>query len=261
MSTASRIAAVADVLKDIVRRSPLAGSARSLYRRLRPLSAAELSAHYDMQTAEVMARVLSPDSNCLDVGAHTGAILRVILQHAGRGHHVAFEPLPHLAAQLRRHFSEVEVSDVALSETAGTTTFEYVVTNPSYSGLRRRRYDRPDELIRTITVSTARLDDVIPPDRPIRFVKIDVEGGELQVLRGGVATLTRWRPFVVFEHGKGGADYYGTTPAAVHDVLVTQCGLRVSLMEGWLAGARPFTRAGFIEHFERGRDCYFLAHP
>ncbi len=80
-------------------------------------------------------------------------------------------------------------------------------------------------------------------------------------MTGGVATLTRCRPFVIFEHGKGGADYYGTTTAAVHDLLVAQCGLRISLMERWLAGGRPFTRAEFIEHFDRGRDFYFLAHP
>jgi FkbM family methyltransferase len=260
MRHASRVAVV-DLLRGLVRGSPLAGPARSLYRRLWPLSAAERNARYDLETAEVMTRVLAAESNCLDVGAHQGAILQIILAHADRGHHVAFEPLPHLAAALRRDFPQVEVCELALSDTTGGTTFEHVVTNPAYSGLRRRRYVRAAEEIRTITVRTARLDDLVPHDRPIALVKIDVEGGELQVLRGGLATLTRCRPFVVFEHGKGAADYYGTTPAAVYDLLVAQCGLRVSLMERWLAGARPFTRSEFIEHFERGRDFYFLAHP
>jgi FkbM family methyltransferase len=126
-----------------------------------------LNARYDVETAAVMARVLTPESHCLDIGAHTGTILRLILAHAGRGHHVAFEPLPHLAAQLRFDFPQVQVCDAALSDVTGNTTFEYVVTNSADSGLRRRRYERPDEEIRTITVPAARLDDVLTDDRPI----------------------------------------------------------------------------------------------
>jgi FkbM family methyltransferase len=205
-----------------------------------------------------MARVLAPDSNCLDIGAYTGTILRIILRHAERGHHVAFEPLPHLAGQLRRDFPQVDVHELALSDTTGDTTFEYVVTNPGYSGLRRRTYERPDEEIRTITVRADRLDNVIPADQPIALVKVDVEGAELQVFRGAQRTLARCRPFVIFEHGKGAADHYGTTPADVYDLLAGECGLRISLMAGWLAGARPFTRSAFIHQCKR--DFYFVAH-
>lgn len=247
------------VLKGIVRHSPLAGPARSLYRRIWPLSLAEQGIRYDLETAAVMARVLSSDSNCLDIGAHAGSILRIILSYAHRGRHVAFEPLPPFAGQLRANFPQVEVREVALSDVAGEATFEYVVSSPGFSGLRRRRYERPDEEVRTITVETARLDDVVPPDRPIALVKIDVEGAELQVLRGGLGTLKRCRPFVIFEHGEGAADFYGTTPADVYDLLASHCGLRISLMAGWLAGARPLTRAAFIEQSKR--DFYFLAHP
>jgi hypothetical protein len=105
------------------------------------------------------------------------------------------------------------------------------------------------------------MDELVPAALPITLVKIDVEGAELQVLRGGVATLARCKPFVIFEHGKGAADCYGTTPAEVFDFLTEKCGLQVSSMQRWLSGARPFTRAGFIRQFEHRRGFYFLAHP
>ena len=248
-----------DALKRIVGRSPLGGPARAVYRRLWPLTVSEINARYDAQTSEVLARVLTPDSNCLDIGAHTGSILKLMLRHAPGGRHMAFEPLPHLAVQLRRDFPEVGVFQVALSDMTGSTTFEHVVSNPSYSGLRRWRYDRPNEDIETITVTAARLDDLVPTDLPVRLVKIDVEGAELQVIRGGVNTLTRCRPFAVFEHGIGGADYYGTTPGAVYEALVEQCGLQMNAMERWLAGARPLSRPEFLQQCKR--DFYFLAHP
>lgn len=248
-------------LTAFIRRTPLAGPARSLYRRFRPLSAAEMNARYDHETAEVMARILTADSNCLDIGAHAGGILRVILRYASRGHHIAFEPLPHFAAQLRYAFPQVEVCEIALSDASGPTAFEYVVSNPAFSGLRRRTYERADEEIRTITVQTARLDDVIPTAHPVDLVKIDVEGAELQVFRGGLATLRRCRPFIIFEHGRGAADHYGTTPAEVYDLLGEQCNLRLNLMRRWLAGKRPLTRSDFIRHYDCRREFYYLAHP
>jgi hypothetical protein len=39
---------------------------------------------------EGITRVLSSDSNCVDLGAHTGSIVRVTLRYTGGGHHVAF---------------------------------------------------------------------------------------------------------------------------------------------------------------------------
>ena len=74
--------------------------------------------------------------------------------------------------------------------------------------------------------------------------------------------LRRNRPFVVFEHGLGAADCYGTRPEQVFDLL-SDCGLRVSLMKDWLehGSARAFTRAAFAEEFDTGRNFYYLAHP
>ncbi|MEZ4983026.1 MAG: FkbM family methyltransferase [Saprospiraceae bacterium] len=64
------------------------------------------------------------------------------------------------------------------------TTFNYVVSNPAYSGLQKRRYDRPNEIDEKIEVETDLLDNVLAEDTRIDFMKIDVEGGEFFVLKG-----------------------------------------------------------------------------
>jgi FkbM family methyltransferase len=257
--------------------TPLDAPARALYRALvaapakKPPASAPVSPYvtlnalYDAQTVAVMARVLAPGSNCIDVGCHHGAILDNMLRFAAHGTHFAFEPLPDLFAGLAAKYANVptvRLHELALSDASGECTFQHVVTNPGYSGLKQRLYNRPNEQVVEITVKVARLDDVLPAGFDIRFVKIDVEGAELQVLRGGTGMLRRSRPFVVFEHGLGAADCYGTRPEQVFDLL-SGCGLRVSLIKDWLerGSARAFTRAAFAEEFDTGRNFYYLAHP
>ena len=219
---------------------------------------------YDEQTSEVMKRVLKRGSNCVDVGCHVGAVLREIMSFSPQGAHFAFEPLPRLYAGLLKSFSEdsnVYISDYALSDSTGTSSFQHVVTNPAYSGFLKRRYDRPNEEIEQITVKKELLDNLIPNDVRIDFIKIDVEGAELEVLRGAVKIIKTWRPVMVFEHGLGAADYYGTSPESIYDLLNEACGLRLFIMLDWIEsdGKNSLNRKEFCEQFNSGNNYYFMA--
>jgi FkbM family methyltransferase len=223
-----------------------------------------LGERYDRQTIAIMERALRRDSCCVDVGCNVGTILSEILRIAPEGRHYAFEPLPDLFRALKKrfgHLGNVELHEIALSDHRGRSTFQHVVTNHAYSGFRRRRYDRPNEEVVEIGVDAAPLDEVIPSDRRVDFIKIDVEGAELEVLRGARATITRCRPLVVFEHGLGGSDFYGTSPEAVYDLLVGECGLRISLLGSWLDGQPPLSREALARQFHDSTNFYFLAHP
>jgi FkbM family methyltransferase len=218
---------------------------------------AHKNAEYDEQTVEVMGAVLDRASCCVDVGAHRGAILRHMVELAPGGTHVAFEPLPDCAAYLRQAFPTVDVREVALGDARGRSSFVEVTTNPALSGLRVGHWEQ-DETSASIDVAVERLDDVVDEDLPVRFIKIDVEGAELGVLRGGQRTLTRWRPFVVFEHGLAAASY-GTTSDMVFELLA-EAGLSISTLHGWLGGERALDRKDFSAGGGSG-EWYFLAHP
>jgi hypothetical protein len=71
---------------------------------------------YNRQTFEVMRRVLKSDSCFVDVGCHTGEILRQAIALAPNGQYWAFEPLPHLFKNLKIEFPCANVFNVALSE-------------------------------------------------------------------------------------------------------------------------------------------------
>lgn len=218
---------------------------------------------YDNQAIAVMKRILNDKSNCIDVGCNVGAFFDVILKLSPNGTHLAFEPIPDLCRTLKdrySRYSNVAIYSCALSDTTGEMSFQHVTTNKAYSGLKKRRYDRPNESIEEIKVHTERLDNIIPKDYHVSFMKIDVEGAELQVLRGAIHTIRKYKPLIVFEHGLGAADYYGTTPGDVYDLLTNECGLHISLMTDWMKGGDVLTRQAFSDQFNSGSNYYFMAH-
>ncbi|GAB4092710.1 FkbM family methyltransferase [Flaviaesturariibacter terrae] len=219
---------------------------------------------YDRDTVRVLKRVCRPDSNCVDVGTHRGEILELMRRAAPRGHHFGFEPLPPLFARLRQHYGgnpAVHIFPYALSDVAGTAPFNWVTSNPAYSGLRKRRYDRPHEEDQSISVETRRLDDVLLSyGLPVHLLKIDVEGGELAVLRGATEVLRRYRPVVIFEFGLGGSDIYGSTPEILWDFF-SALGYHISLMERFLAEEPAFTLAELADQFHGKKNYYFIAYP
>ncbi len=217
---------------------------------------------YDMQTREIIKKTLSSNSNSIDVGCHVGEILEWMVSASPNGTHYGFEPIPDLFQGLKKRFAgneKVFISDIALSDACGETVFQNVISSPAYSGFRRRRYEKPNEQIEEITVKADKLDSLIPDSIKIDFIKIDVEGAELQVFRGAVETIKRCKPVIVFEHGIGAADYYGTTPMDVYDILVQCCNQKVDLMENWLAGVRTgMSRERFCDNFYSRKNYYFM---
>lgn len=216
---------------------------------------------YDRLTQRVIGKVCNPDSNCADVGCHKGEILDLFLTAAPQGQHFGFEPIPSLFNNLLTKYASrpnCRFFDIALSNQRGTSSFNYVLSNPSYSGLLKRRYDRPNEEDTQITVRTEKLDEVWPPGLRLDVLKIDVEGGEQMVLDGAKEVLRLWKPTVIFEHGLGASEVYGSTPEQVF-ALLESCGLRVFLLENFLADSTPLDAQGFAKQFYERQNYYFVA--
>lgn len=251
-------------LKRLIRASPVGPLAVRIYRTCFPDhqdALNSLNVRYDRETSEVMRRVLGRDSCCIDIGAHEGSILRQMIEIAPAGTHFAFEPLPHLAARLREAFPGVRVHETALSDHAGTAGFVYVENAPGYSGLQQRVYDRPDPVLKQITVKVSQLDDVILDPQPVSFLKLDIEGGEYNALLGAVRTVQRCRPVIVFEAGLKSTGQYGVGSDDVYRLITERFGYQLSTMQRWLAGQAPCTQAEFSGNWQDGPDFYFIAYP
>ena len=217
--------------------------------------------HYDILTRKIISTRLKPDSNCIDVGCHKGEIMDIIVKAAPNGHHFGLEPIPDFFYGLKAKYSDnagVTIIDKAASNQTGTSTFNYVTSNPSYSGLRKRAYDRKDETDETITVDTELLDRMVPEDMAFDLIKIDVEGAELFVLEGARKILERSKPLVIFEHGKGASEFYDTSPENIYDFF-SRHDMRISNLSRFLKNGTPLSRSEFIEQYEGGKHYNFIA--
>ena len=219
---------------------------------------------YDSQTKQIIRKVCTANSNTVDVGTHSGDILDVLLQQSPNGTHYGFEPLPVFYQSLRTKYQQqknIVLYDLALSDANGNSSFNHVTSNPSYSGIKKRTYDRTNETDETIEVKTARLDDVLlQQNKKIDFMKIDVEGAELGVLKGAAALIKRDQPVIIFECGLGGTDMYDTTPAELFSFF-TELGYSISLLKNYLKQESPLTKTSFEEQYYLKLNYYFVAFP
>lgn len=237
---------IKDVIKRIIKLSPI------------PLTK---NHRYDLLTNKIIKQ-LAVNSNCIDVGCYKGEILDLIKSAAPQGQHFGIEPIPAQYAYLSQKYADVAnctIINIAASNTTGTSDFNFVQSNPSYSGLKKRDYDKPNEVDSTIQVKTDLLDHVIPSDIPIALIKIDVEGAEMLVLEGATKIIKRHRPIVVFEHGLGASEHYGATPEGVHDFF-SQMDMKVSSLSKFISRGTSFSKAAFAKQYHERINHYFVAH-
>ena len=245
----------------------MAGAAVRLVNRLvaaasRRLGKPELLAAVDSHARQaqreaignaLLAGALRGHGGYVDVGANRGQVLREAVRVAPHGSHVAFEPIPELAAVIARDFPGVDCRTKALGARAEVAEFCHFRTLDGWSGLRRRPEitdSRGDPEFISVEVST--LDAEFGDSAP-NVIKIDVEGAELAVLEGGSRLLARARPLVIFEHVYEAAALYGAEPGGPWDLL-TEIGYEIFSA----TGQGPFTRAAFTS--DRG-TVKWLATP
>ena len=214
---------------------------------------------YDRLTKVIMKRHIWRNANCIDIGSHKGEILNLMIQCSPEGKHYAFEPIPYLFAALEKRFkNKALIFPCALSDSEGKATFQFVKNAPAYSGLKRRKYDIANPKIEEIEVETKMLDEVIPSDEGIDFIKIDVEGAEFGVLKGAKNLLTKNKPTILFECGKGASDFYGTNPLDLYDFM-DEVGLKIFTLTAYIKSKPPLTKEEFGNCFDTNAEYYFVA--
>ncbi len=245
-------------LRSIVKELPFA---RTVWQKLRRKSKWELIDLRDQEQIEkILQRLIRPSTNAVDIGANQGEFMESFLKLAPSGAHYAFEPVPDLAKSLEAKFPQVTVINAAVSDAVGETEFHLVENNPALSGIAERSDLSNTDKILKIRVKLVRLDDAIPETHRVDFIKIDVEGAELNVLRGARDTIKRAKPYILFEHGLGPASCYDASSERVYDELES-LDMHVYKLESFVADEPPLDRSEFRKLVDSTEYWNWIAGP
>ena len=213
---------------------------------------------YDNQTFQIMKIVLEADSTFVDVGCHKGEVFDYALKCSPKGKHFAYEPIPDLFSELEIKYKNIcEVKNYAITDSCGESEFHHVISNPAYSGIKKRSYPK-DEKIDKIKIKTSTLDKELINESRVDLIKIDVEGGEYGVLKGAKEVINKFHPVFIFEHGLGASDYYNTDPDDVYE-LFDMSDYNIYTLKGFIKQSSPLSKEKLNDLYSRNKEYYFLA--
>lgn len=148
---------------------------------------------------ELLDTLVQPGEVFIDVGANIGIWSLYVARILGDGGKVfSFEPSPLTASRLREHIlgnhldSRIEVMEMAVSNRTGKANFSHQDYHAGGSHLSTGKEQG-------VEVQATSLDESFPTLNP-QWIKIDVEGHEIEVLEGARQMIERSRPCLILEY-------------------------------------------------------------
>jgi FkbM family methyltransferase len=200
--------------------------------------------HHDLSSTEevlLLGALLQPGDVVVDVGAHIGVFTLVAAKYCGEVH--AFEISPSTTKYLRRNLAlnpalaaKITLHEMGLSDQEGEFTVYNSAANPDLASLQP--IERSDMFSETAAVTTL---DRRLADRAVSWLKIDVEGSELSVLRGASEHLRQTRPNVLLEMFEPLQQRAGASCAAIEQFFMQRSytGYLLSVDHDARHGTRP----------------------
>lgn len=148
---------------------------------------------------------LKNDAVFLDIGANAGSFIFQLENKLSPKNIFAFEPNADLYTRLKRIFPKANIFPLALSDKNEIATFKVpIIKGKKYNtrGTLQLDYREIDETKHVLQqVKVMKLDDWAEQENltKIDFIKIDVEGNEMQTLRGAKDIIEKFQPSMMVE--------------------------------------------------------------
>lgn len=151
----------------------------------------------DILASTIITRICQSEKTFVDVGSHIGSVIFEVNRNDNNIGIVGIEAIPEKVVALRKNFTFAEIFDCAVGEESKTVRFFVNDKKSGFSSLKKPAIG-DSNYVREITVSMKTLDEIMQ-SYEVDAIKIDVEGFELGVIKGGQRIIAKCKPIVLFE--------------------------------------------------------------
>jgi FkbM family methyltransferase len=184
---------------------------------------------YETRERKFVSRFLKPGMTVFDVGANQG-FYTLLAARAVRpfGKIYAFEPAATEVEKLKLNIlgnslTNVVIEQLAVGSAEGFSDFYMCLDGRgSFSSLRPPGEDVKNVRRKLTRVPVRTLDSYVRENQifSLDFMKVDVEGGELEVFKGGRNVLTEMRPIIMCELADIRTRPWGYAASEIYNFLV-----------------------------------------
>lgn len=176
---------------------------------------------WELGTIQKFVDSIEDNFNILDIGANTGSFALAAKYHPKTQWHL-FEPDTLMFSILKENLEINEVNNVilynqALSDTVKDTTLKIC---PHHRGLNTlgtpKRFSEIDSISHPLKTSTI---DELFLNTKIDLIKIDTEGSEYDIIKGGIETIKKYKPKILLEYNEGNLNQSGHTIEELNNLI------------------------------------------
>lgn len=190
---------------------------------------------HEKVVTEMLIEALQSASCFVDVGAHLGWYTCIAAKHIPSGRVYGFEMDDLSFALLEQNITinnctNVDVYNLAVYDFSGMVSYirDSKRPNPSLH-LQANKKDQKSSM--SVSVDSVILDEFVKSERIVpNVIKIDVEGAEMNVLKGMRQTMREYRPILFLEIHPTNLSYFNSSTSDVLSLLI-EYGYRVFEIE------------------------------
>jgi FkbM family methyltransferase len=190
---------------------------------------------YELPLQKAFAAYVQPGNVFYDIGANIGFFTVLAAQLVGKSGQVyAFEPVPENAERVRynaklNQFKNVTVFQKAVSANKGEGNL--LLAHHS-GGATLSTVGTPPDLRGSMQVELVCVDDLVAQKKmkPPTAVKVDVEGAEIEVLKGMLKTIDQYKPIIFYEVDDGNKESFQQKSDALES-FIRELGYKIIHLE------------------------------
>jgi len=190
---------------------------------------------YEAYLKKIFKRLIKPNNVILDIGANIGFHTLYFAELTGtNGKVIAFEPIPHNFAALENNISLNNFPQIVMINKALGNTNSQMNIHINEQAQNPGAFNLFEDGVKNTIIECTKGDDYLQENniKKVDFIKIDVEGFELEVLKGLAETIKLFNPIIIFEYDYNYQSKLNNDPTIIFNYLKT-LSYNLSIIDGY----------------------------